>query len=380
VAGLKILVFNAGSTSFKVSLYELDQIADDGAEPAGLIWEDGADSPDDIDALLSALWTGSRKLLTGPGDVDVVGHRVVFGGPQLFATTRIDESVRAQLARMEEYAPAHNDAALLGMDAAARIFGNGTPQFAVFDSAFHQSMPAAAYTYAGPYAWVEQGIRRFGFHGLSHRYTSHRAASLMKENGSELRIVTCHLGGGCSLAAVHNGRSVDTTMGFTPLDGIPMARRSGAVDPGILLHLLRHGGKTIDELDQLLNHDSGLAGLSGTSGDIREVIAAIDAGDERAIVALDVFVHRVRQGIASMAASMGGMDALVFSGGIGENSHRVRAQICDGLGFLGVTLKHSGGAPTGDGLLSTAQSNVSVFVISAKENWIIAQECFHALL
>ena len=378
MAGLKVLVFNAGSTSFKASLYEIDEAADEGSAPVGLLWEDASGSSDGLTKQLATLWSGPKKILGGPGEIDCIGHRVVFGGARLISTTRVDAEVHAHLAEMDEYAPAHNDAALVGMDAATRIFGDAIPQFAVFDSAFHRSMPAAAYTYAGPSAWVEQGIRRYGFHGLSHRYTSHRAARLMNRAGG-LRIVTCHLGGGCSLAAVHDGKSVDTTMGFTPLDGIPMARRSGTLDPGILIHLLRHGGKTVDEIDHLLNHDSGLAGLSGTSGGMREVLAAVDNADDRAVVALEVFVHRVRQGIASMAASMGGIDGLVFSGGVGENSDRVRSLICSGLFFLGITLDElKNETSKGERAISADGSAVPVFVIPAEENWIIAQECLRA--
>ncbi len=378
MAGLKILVFNAGSSSFKASLYDLDRPAEDSAAPVGLLWEGKGDSPDEAEELVSELRTGRSKLIAGPEQIDVVGHRVVFGGPSLFATTRIDDKVRAKLTQMEEYAPAHNEAALTAIDEAIRLFGKRVPQFAVFDTEFHQSMPAEAFTYAGPYEWIEKDIRRFGFHGLSHRYVSHRAARLMKKH-DDSRIVTCHLGGGCSLAAVHNGQSLDTTMGFTPLDGIPMARRSGAVDPGILLHLLRHGGHTLDSLDALLNKGSGLAGLSGTSGDMREVLSRIDAGNDRAKLALDVFVHRVRQGVASMTASMGGVNALVFTGGVGENSPRVREQICAGLHFLGIELdKLANESVNGERAISPDVSAVTVFVIPAKENWIVAQECLRA--
>ncbi|MEP6506999.1 MAG: acetate/propionate family kinase [Gemmatimonadales bacterium] len=381
MAGLKILVFNAGSSSFKASLFDLDRPAEDGAAPVGLLWERKGDSPDEAGELVSELWTGQSKLIAGPEEIDVVGHRVVFGGLSLFATTRIDAEVREQLTRMEEYAPAHNEAALAAIDKANRIFGRRVPQFAAFDTAFHQSMPPEAFTYAGPYDWLEKGIRRFGFHGLSHRYVSHRAARLMERHDAGSRIVSCHLGSGCSLAAVLNGQSVDTTMGFTPLDGIPMARRSGAVDPGILLHLLRHGGYDLHSLDELLNKKSGLAGLSGTSGDMRDVLSKIDAGDDRAKLALGVFVHRVREGVASMAASMGGIDALVFTGGVGENSPRVRQEICAGLEFLGIELEESANASVhGDGAISRDGATLPVFVIPAKENWIVALECLSALM
>ena len=379
MAGLNVLVVNAGSSSFKASLFALEQRADDGDEPSGLLWKRSADSPADVEELISTIWTGKTKVLQSAEDIDVVGHRVVFGGAELFESTRIDDGVRSQLARVEEYAPAHNAAALKAIEASMRIFGERVPQIAVFDTAFHRTMPENAYTYAGPYVWLEQGIRRFGFHGLSHRYSAHRAARMVSSPASDFRVVTCHLGSGCSLAAVRGGRSVDTTMGFTPLDGIPMARRSGAVDPGILLHLLRHGVHTIDSLDHLLNHDSGLAGLSGTSGDMREVLSAIDAGDKRSKLALDVFVHHLCQGIASMAASAGGIDALVFTGGVGENAPRVRLAVCERLKFLGVVVNSTLNAShAGEGIVSDQSSNVSVIVIPAEENWIIAQECLLA--
>jgi acetate kinase len=304
-----------------------------------------------------------------------VGHRVVHGGALLTESARVTPAVRAAIARVAEYAPAHNAAALSLMTAATRLFGERVPQVAVFDTAFHQTMAPAAFTYPGPHAWLEQGIRRFGFHGINHQFVSHRARRLLRRE--ELRVVSCHLGSGCSLAAVRDGRSVDTTMGFTPLDGLPMARRSGAIDPGILIHLLRHGGYTTDALDHLLNHDSGLAGLSGTDGDMRAVLAAADADDDRARLALDVFVHRVGQGIAAMAASMGGVDTVVFTGGVGEHAPRVRADVCGSLAFLGVAIDVAlNTACTGEANVSAAaDSQTQVLVIPAQENWMVAREC-----
>jgi acetate kinase len=377
VAFLNVLVLNAGSSSFKASLFKLDNAGEEGDAPSGSAWEKEQDGPDDVDSLLSTIWTGPDRVIDGPATIDVVGHRVVFGGADLLEPTRITSGVREQLARVSEYAPAHNAAALAAIDSAYKVLGDKIPQIAVFDTEFHQSLSPAAFTYPGPHAWLEQGIRRFGFHGLSHRYTSHRAARLLGAGDSSFRVVTCHLGSGCSLAAVRNGRSVDTTMGFTPMDGIPMARRSGAVDPGILIHLLRHGGHTVDSLDRMLNHDSGLAGLSGTSGDMREVTAGANADDGRARLALDVFVHHVRKGIASMAASMNGLDALVFAGGIGEHAPRVRAAIADGLEFLGVELDAGlNGHGDGERIISSAGARIPSMIIPAEENWVIARDSF----
>jgi acetate kinase len=372
----RVLALNAGSSSVKASLFELDAPGAEGDAPSGLRWEQESDSEkQSLDRLLTPLWSGPQAILAGPDAIDVIGHRVVHGGALLTRSTRVTPAVRASIAQVAEYAPAHNAAALALMDAAAHLFGERA-QVAVFDTAFHQTMAPAAFTYPGPYAWVEQGIRRFGFHGINHQYAAHRAARLRQRTSDRFRVITCHLGSGCSLAAVRDGRSVDTTMGFTPLDGLPMARRSGAIDPGILIHLLRHGGHTTDSLDHLLNHDSGLAGLSGTDGDMRTVLAAVDAGDERARLALDVFVHRVRQGIASMVASLGGTDAIVFTGGVGEHAPRVRDQICGQLGFLGAAVDSARNATCdGEADISAADARVAVLVIPAEENWMVAREC-----
>jgi acetate kinase len=376
----RILALNAGSSSVKASLFELDTAGPEGDPPSGLGWEDEIENGEQsLERLLTPLWTGPRAILTGPDAIDVIGHRVVHGGALLTESTRVTPAVRTAIARVAEYAPAHNAAALALMESATRLFGE-CPQVAVFDTAFHQTMAPAAFTYPGPYAWVEQGIRRFGFHGINHQYVAHRAARLLHRARDDFRVITCHLGSGCSLAAVRDGRSVDTTMGFTPLDGLPMARRSGAVDPGILIHLLRHGGHTTDSLDHLLNHDSGLAGLSGTDGDMRAVLAAVDAGDDRARLAVDVFVHRVRQGIAAMASSMDGADAIAFTGGVGEHAPRVRAEVCASLGFLGVDLDPARNASSvGEADLSGGASQLRVLVVPAQENWMVARECLHVL-
>jgi acetate kinase len=373
----RVLALNAGSSSVKASLFELDDPGAEGDAPSGLCWEDESENGEQsLQRLLTPLWSGPHAILAGPDAIDVIGHRVVFGGALLTESTRVTPTVRATIARVAEYAPAHNAAALALMEAATRLFDHQRAQVAVFDTAFHQTMTPAAFTYPGPYAWLEQGIRRYGFHGINHQYAAHRAARLLQRSHIGFRVVTCHLGSGCSLAAVHDGRSVDTTMGFTPLDGLPMARRSGAIDPGILIHLLRHGGYTTDSLDYLLNHDSGLAGLSGTDGDMRTVLEAADAGDKRARLALDVFVHRVRQGIASMATAMNGADAIVFTGGVGEHAPRVREQICEALGFLGVAIDAARNVScAGEANISAAGSRTQVLVIPAQENWMVAREC-----
>jgi acetate kinase len=372
-----VVVLNAGSSSIKASLHAVPALAVDAGEaPPPVLWQAEVDPPfPSLDDLLGSMWRGPKPAIDGPAAVEAVGHRVVHGGAALRESTLITPEARAAIARVGEYAPAHNALELAGVDAAARLFGR-VPQVAVFDTAFHSTLPPAAYTYAGPYAWVARGIRRYGFHGLSHEYASRRAARLLSVDPASLRIVTCHLGSGCSLAAVHGGRSVDTTMGFTPLDGLAMATRSGAVDPGILLHLLRHEGHAADTLDRMLNQESGLAGLSGVSGDMRRVLAALDAGDARAALAFDVYVHRVRQGIAAMAASMGGIDCIVFTAGVGEHAPRVRVAVCEGLGFLGVILDADANmSPAVDRIVSGPSSRVAVLVVHAAENWAVAREC-----
>lgn len=377
MARLRILALNAGSSSVKASLFDLAAGDDQRDTSHGVLWQAEQDiDASSLRALLTPLWSGRDAVLASPSAIDIVGHRVVHGGATLRESTHVSASVLAEIARAAEYAPSHNAGALGAIEAATELFGADLPQVAVFDTAFHRTLPPAAFTYAGPYSWLAQGIRRFGFHGINHEYVAGRARAMLGRDAEDFRVVTCHLGSGCSLAAVRNGASVDTTMGFTPLDGLPMARRSGAIDPGILLHLLRYGGQTVDSLDQMLNHESGLAGLSGTTGDMRTVLAGVDAGDSRALLALDVFVHHARCGIAAMAASMGGADAIVFTGGIGEHVPRVRSGICATLAFLGVALDDALNAlPTGDADVSHAHARTRVLVIAAEENWMIAREC-----
>ena len=374
------LALNAGSSSLKASLYEMDRPGEDGSSPPRPIWERERKADESVDDLIASLLSGDAPVVSGPDAIDVVGHRIVHGGSALVESVRVSPNVRADIERAAEHAPEHNARALQVLDDVARLLGPDMTQVAVFDTAFHVTLPPAAFTYAGPHEWLERGIRRFGFHGISHRYAAHRAAHLLKRDVAALRVVTCHLGGGCSLAAVRNGKSIDTTMGFTPLDGVPMGRRSGAVDPGILIHLLRHEGQTADSLDRLLNHESGLAGLSGTSGDMREVLAAMDAGDTRARLAFDVYVHHIRQSVAAMAVSMNGLDALVFTGGVGEHAPRVRAAVCEGLGLLGVQLDWAANERvSGDADCTASWAKVAVLVVRAEENWVVAQECARVL-
>lgn len=371
-----VLALNTGSSSVKAALYDVTELTEQGSTPPKPLWLREQHADESVEDLVSSLSRGDTPTLPSLDAIDIAGHRIVHGGAALADSVRVTAGVRSTIERATEHAPEHNARALQALDEVSRLLGPRVPQVAVFDTAFHVTLPPAAYTYAGPFEWLARGIRRFGFHGISHRYAAHRAAHLLRRNVSALRVVTCHLGGGCSLAAVRHGRSVNTTMGFTTLDGVAMSRRSGAVDPGILIHLLRREGHTADSLDRLLNHDSGLAGLSGTSGDMREVLAAVDAGDVRARLALDVYVHHIRQAIAAMAASMNGLDALVFTGGVGEHAPRVRAAVCEGLAFLGIDLDSAINARlVADAVCSTNDAKVAVLVVHAEENWSVAQEC-----
>jgi acetate kinase len=401
---MKVLVLNSGSSSQKSCLYELDAALPDSAPPP--LWEAKIEWHEDLSTLkvhtssgkkcdeklkhesranaiaklLQSLISGETKVLTNLSEIDVVGHRVVNGGREFTAPTRITPKVTAAIEKMAVFAPLHNRAELEGIAQIEKLCGS-VRQVAVFDTGFHKSLPVEAYVYPGPYAWLERGIRRFGFHGINHQYCAGRAAKLLQKNlpklNADLKLVTCHLGNGCSLAAIRGGVSIDTTMGFTPLDGLMMGTRSGSVDPGVLTYLMRQDHPDAKTLDDLLNAKSGLLGISGVSGDMREVVAAMKQGNARAKLAFDIFVHRLRSGIASMAATLNGIDALVFTAGIGENSPELRAATCANLTFLGVAIddtKNSSSPMEQD--ISVRNSAVRVLVIAAQEDWAIARECW----
>ena len=400
---MKILVLNSGSSSQKACIYEVE--GSPPVPPPACLWEGRIEWNGDTAAtsvrnasgivqkkelkvtsreqvvrdLLSKSWSGDAQIIASPSGIDAVGHRVVHGGPHFEDPVVITPEVRQAIASVSAFAPLHIDAELEGARIVENLLGT-VPQVAVFDTGFHRQMPLSAAVYPGPYEWFESGIRRYGFHGINHRYCGERAAQLLGKDKEALKVVTCHLGNGCSVAAVRGSRSVDTTMGFTPLDGLMMGTRSGAVDPGILIFLMRQRQLDADEIDAMLNHKSGLLGISGISGDMREILAAIGRGHERAKLAFDIYVHRVRAAIAAMAAAMGGMDALVFTAGVGENSAEVRAAACGGLEFLGIRLDAQINAqPTLDADVSMASSQVRVLVIRAEEDWAIAKECWKLL-
>lgn len=329
-----------------------------------------------ISQLLDTLWTGKVQAISALSDIDVVGHRVVHGGQELKEATSITPEVKAAILRMSVFAPLHNRAELEGIEIIEKRMGR-VRQVAVFDTSFHSGLPEPAAVYPGPYEWVGQGIRRYGFHGINHRYCAERAAQLLGKGLSALKLVTCHLGNGCSLTAIREGRSIDTTMGFTPLEGLMMGTRSGSVDPGILTYLIRQGSSTGQQLDDLLNTKSGLLGISGISADMRKVVSAMNEGHTRARLAFDIFVHRLQAGIGAMIAVLGGIDALVFSAGIGENSTEVRAAACANFRFLGLRLDAAKNAQSSaDDDISDRESAIRVLIVRAQEDWAIAKECW----
>ncbi len=397
---MKILVLNSGSSSQKACLYEIGEALPTHA-PACL-WEGRIEWGSDnaaikvrnskgivqkeqltvasreqaIRHLLRTLVSGSARAITSASDIDAVGHRVVHGGPHFEDPVVITPEVYAAIASVSAFAPLHIRAELDGMKIVENLRGD-VPQMAVFDTGFHRQMPLSAAIYPGPYAWFEGGIRRYGFHGINHQYCAERAAQMLGADVKALRIVSCHLGNGCSVTAIRDGQSIDTTMGFTPLEGLMMGTRSGSVDPGILTYLMRQGQLDSQGIDKVLNEKSGLLGVSGLSSDMRDILTGIEQGHKRAKLAFDIYVHRLRAAIGGMAAILGGMDVLVFTAGVGENSAEVRAAACRGLEFLGLRLDCKTNArPSLDQEISTADSSVRVLVIRAEENWAIAKECW----
>lgn len=400
---MKILVLNAGSSSQKSCLYDLTE--DILSEPQPPLWDAHVDwthqqnvveikvktahgavfeeamPADDRPAitahLLDTLWQGETKVIETLTEIDVVGHRVVHGGREYLASTNVTEDVKAAIARLAVLAPAHNPANLEGIEAVERVLPS-TPQVAVFDTAFHAHMPLEAAAYPIPYKWLAQDVRRYGFHGISHQYCTYRAAQILHTDPISLKLIICHLGNGCSLAAVRDGRSIDTTMGFTPLDGLMMGSRSGAIDPGILIYLMQEKSYTVEQLNQMLNQASGLKGISGVSSDLRQIQGAIATDNERAKLAFAMYIHRLRSYIGAMLASLGGLDALVFTAGVGEHSAAVRAAACEAFSFLGLKLDLEKNQQTPvDQDIATSNSAIRVLVIHTQEDWAIAQECWH---
>jgi acetate kinase len=397
---MKILVLNSGSSSQKTCLYEIGETLP--ADPPACLWEgrvewdsegaevrirnsrgvsrpyrvEGLSRAEAAPQLLSAIWSGETQSIDSASEINVVGHRVVHGGPHNAEPVLITPEVKSAIATASEFAPLHTGAELEGMEIVENLLGP-IPQVAVFDTGFHRKMPLSAAVYPGPYEWFERGIRRYGFHGVNHQYCATRAAKLLRRDLASLKLVTCHLGAGCSLAAISEGRSIDTTMGFTPLEGLMMGTRSGSVDPGILTYLMRQDRLQAHEIDEMLNKKSGLFGMSGISDDMREILAGVKQGNQRARLAFDIFTHRLQAGIGAMVAVLGGIDALVFTAGVGENSPEARSAACGKLEFLGLELDEAANAQVGaDEDIATQDSRVRVLVIQAREEWAIAEECW----
>jgi acetate kinase len=397
---MKILVLNSGSSSQKSCVYEMGDALP--AHPPEPVWEgkiewknseaqirlrnsQGATLNESLkiashaaatERLLDLLSSGGVPAVAATSEIDIVGHRIVNGGREYTEPTWITPEVKSAIARMSKLAPLHNRAELEGIELVEKKLG-AVGQLAVFDTGFHSKLPDAAAVYPGPYEWFEQGIRRFGFHGINHQYCAGRAAQLLGKDPSELKLVTCHLGNGCSLAAIRGGKSMDTTMGFTPLEGLMMGTRSGSIDPGIMTYVIRQGQYTAQQLDELLNTKSGLLGISGISGDMREIEAAIKKGHARAKLAFDMFIHRLSAGIGAMIAALGGIDALIFSAGIGENSSEVRAATCSRFEYLRMKLDSNRNQHcTKDADVAASESVVRVLVVRAQEDWTIARDCW----
>lgn len=399
---MKILVLNAGSSSQKSRLYELNDTLP--ATPPRPLWEANADwtrekssaelkistasgqmlqrkvpadsRPAVIEQMLKTLWSGETRVIAQPADIALVGHRVVHGGPEYTESVRITPQVKEKIKELATFAPLHNPVNLEGIEVIEHVLNN-VPQVAVFDTAFHKHLPMEVAIYPGPYEWFEQGIRRYGFHGISHQYCTERIGQILNKDVGSLRIINCHLGNGCSLAAIRDGRSIDTTMGFTPLEGLMMGSRSGTVDPSILIYLQREQGYSADTFDQVLNKESGLKGISGVSNDMRQIHKQIDEGNERARLALDIYIYRLRFFIGAMLATLGGLDVLSFAGGVGENDAKVRAGACSAFSFAGLKLDPNKNAQSpADQEISTPDSLVRVLIVHTEEDWEIAKECW----
>jgi acetate kinase len=355
----RVLVVNAGSSTVKLSLI---------GEQEQTLWDRELPAPS-AQADPGRLRGAVQEIAS---EVELVGHRIVHGGESFHSAVRIDAGVERALRELTDLAPLHQPKSLAALDAVGALLP-GVPAFACFDTAFHASLPPEARTYALPESWRSRWpIRRYGFHGLSHAWVARRAPGLVGRPSAALRIVSCHLGAGASLCAIANGRSVATTMGFTPLEGLVMATRSGDVDPGLLLWLLERGGMSPGEVSRVLEHESGLLGLAG-SADMREVLARREAGDARAELALRVYLQRLAAGVAAMAAALGGLDLLVFTGGVGERSAEIRAEAAARLAFLGVAVDASI-AGDGDREISAGEAPVRTLVITAREDLEIARQ------
>ena len=391
---MNILVINAGSSSLKYQLLNPDtqevlakglceRIGIDGKftyKPAGKDPIKDADvamptHSEAIQTVLHALVDEKNGVISSMKEIDAVGHRVVHGGEKFAQSVLITDEVMAAIEECIPLAPLHNPANIIGIKACQELMP-GTPMVAVFDTAFHQTMPPVAYTYALPYEYYEQDkVRRYGFHGTSHKYVSQRAAAMLGKPIEELKLISCHLGNGSSITAIDGGKSVDTSMGFTPLAGLPMGTRSGDLDAGILEYLMHKHGYNIDEMLNVLNKKSGVLGISGVSSDFRDLESAAPQGNQRAQLALDVFDYSVKKFIGSYAAAMGGVDAIIFTAGVGENGPDTRANVVSGLEFMGVKIDPEKNNTRGKEVdVATDDSKVRILVIPTNEELMIAMD------
>ncbi len=389
---MNILVLNCGSSSVKYQLIEIenrqalargvvDRIGMSGAVLTN-IRSDGdeikmagdiLDHTTAIEYILAVLLSKNHGVLTSRSQINAVGHRVVHGGEAFTASVLIDDAVIKRIRDNIDIAPLHNPHNLRGINA-CQVHLPSIPQVAVFDTAFHQKMPPQAYLYGIPYSlYTQHKIRRYGFHGTSHLFVAQRTAELLRTEASKLKLITCHLGNGCSMAAVDKGVSIDTTMGFTPLEGLLMGTRSGDIDPSVILYIMAKEGLNYAEANTLLNKHSGLVGISGVSSDMREIIAELKQGNKKAQYAFDVFTYRIKKYIGAYTAAMGGVDAIVFTGGIGENSPDVRKASCSGLDFFGIKLDDkSNTSEAKEKTIHAADSTVKVLVVPTNEELMIA--------
>jgi len=389
---MNILVLNCGSSSVKYQLIEVESqktLARGGIERIGMdgatltnIRHDGdeikiageiVDHISAIEYILAVLLSRNHGVINDRSDIHAIGHRVVHGGETFSASVLITDEVIKSIRNNFEIAPLHNPHNLRGINA-SQVSLPGTPQVAVFDTAFHQQMPRRAFLYGIPYSlYTQYRIRRYGFHGMSHRYVSERAALMLNRDLGSLKLITCHLGNGCSMAAIDKGTSVDTTMGFTPLEGLLMGTRSGDIDPSVILYIMGKEGINLAEANTLLNKHSGLQGISGVSSDMREVLKEMKSGDKKAQYAFEIFCYRIRKYIGAYAAVLGGVDGIVFTGGIGENSPDVRQESCRELEFLGITVDEStNNSDEKEKFISPSNSKVHVLVIPTNEELVIA--------
>ncbi|MCC0177768.1 acetate kinase [Waterburya agarophytonicola K14] len=395
-----VLVLNAGSSSQKSCLYSLEESIPD--TPPKPLWEAHLDwtvaqsggvltvKSNDIrqrievekkesalQILLDTLTTGKTKVLESFNDINAVGHRVVHGGAKYSQATVIDDEVKKAIASLIPLAPSHNPANLEGIETIEKLLPE-VPQVAVFDTAFHTTIPQAAKVYPLPYEYYQKGIQRYGFHGISHQYCSQRTAQILQQPLESLKIVTCHLGNGCSLAAIDKGICIDTTMGFSPLEGLMMGTRCGSIDPQIPIYLMQKYGLNVENVNHLLNQESGLLGVSGVSGDMRAICKAMSDNNEQAQLAFNIYLYRLKKAIGAMVASLNGLDVLVFTAGVGENSAIVREKTCGGLSYLGLQLDlDKNNANPVDKNIAAEDSMVKILVIHTQEDWAIAQMAFN---